>query len=434
MDDLTTRRPLGTLSSNTLNGRGKVEREIVNKRVIVNKRGSNDGKSQRGLMIIAKTLLHYSFKKWNNNIHSKTTTPSYADIISHGMTGNKETIFEVDDNISDGNITGGEEAHSIKQKQDIITPKKRRFYSDTDDDVVEINATTTPGGIRINMSNIGTPLTTASGGMRANNTSINIGTPLPLFGTIKNSSSHTTPSGTLQFPSTVNSTNRVDNKVNTPARASNLFENIDPNKFPAPLEKLIDENEINDDIEGAHSKPTVEKKEIPKPVSPQEVKEPTVADNNAAANGSVIEFPLAKDFEALHYAMVEATTASIKSLLLHHNARAGGTGSKFLQSRETVSYIETEYKEFSPNVDVKSVADSIKPVLLSPLGHQGQPSGATPYVPLCELSIYQEKLKLWQEKYGKEEKDDNSSDSSATDKTLVIDDANTEKAIEVPSL
>ncbi len=429
MDNHAVRRPLGVLSGNTLNGRGKTERDVAAKRVIVNKRVTNDGRNQRGLVIIAKIILRISFKKWSHNIYTSTTTPSYVDIISHGMTANKESIFEVDDATVDASVgattasenVGEDDSQNIKQ--DIITPKKRRFYSSVDDDVIEINTTATSGGIRTNRSNIGTPLT---GGIRANNL-MNTTTPLPLFGINKNSSNHTTPTGILQFPSAINSINRVDNKENTPTRVSNQFENIGPNKIPAPLEKLIDENEINEEIE---AKRHVEKKDTPKPASP-ETEQPTVANTTpTSSNNTTPEFPLAKDFEALHYAMVEATTASIKSLLLHHNARSGGSGSKFLQTRETVSYIETEYQEFAPNIDIKSVADSIKPVILSPLGHQGQPSGSTPYVPLCELSIYQDKVKLWKEKYGKEEKSNNASDANTTDKTVKSDDVHIEKEID----
>ena len=432
MDSHAVRRPLGALSGNTLNGRGKTERDVAAKRVIVNKRVTDDGRNRRGLVIIAKIILRYSFKKWSHNIYTNTTTPSYVDIISHGMTANKESIFEVDDATVDASVGATSASENVGEdnsqniKQDIITPKKRRFYSNIDDDVIEINTTATSGGIRTNRSNIGTPLTTASGGIRANNL-MNTTTPLPLFGINKNSSNHTTPTGILQFPSAINSINRVDNKENTPTRVSNHFENSGLNKIPAPLEKLIDENEIIEEIE-ATRQPHVEKIYTPKPASP-ETEQPTVVNTTTTtttttttSNNTTPEFPLAKDFEALHYAMVEATTASIKSLLLHHNARSGGSGSKFLQTRETVSYIETEYQEFVPNIDIKSVADSIKPVILSPLGHQGQPSGSTPYVPLCELSIYQDKVKLWKEKYGKEEKSNIASDVNTTDKTVKSDD------------
>ena len=414
MENEAVRRPLGTLSGNTLSGRGKERRDDGLKRVIVSKRVTNDQRNQRVLVIMAKIIVRNSFKKWSYNVYTSITTPSYVDIISHGMTANKESIFEVDDTtieasvgaISASDNDGGDDAQNIKQ--DIITPKKRRFYSNIDDDVIEMNATTTSGGIRTNRSNISTPLTSASGGIKANNP-MNTTTPLPLFGTNKNSSNHTTPTGILQFPSAMNSINRVDNKKNTPSRVSSHFENTEPNIIPTPLEKLIDEYEINEEIE-AKRQSHVEKKDIPTAASSET--EPPKVVNSTAINNTTPEFPLAKDFEALHYAMVEATTASIKSLLLHHNARSGGSGSKFLQTRETVSYIETEYQEFAPNIDIKSVADSIKPVLLSPLGHQGQPSGSTPYVPLCELSIYQDKVKLWKEKYGKEEKNNSASDAN----------------------
>jgi len=435
MENHATRRPLGALSSNTLDGRGKGQNEAVSKRIIVNKMVTNDGRNKRGFMIISRIILRHSFKKWNYNSHMNNITPSYADIISHGMTGNKESIFEVDDANDEASVPVDvidediniDTQNSQNIKQDIITPKKRRFYANIDDEV-EINITTTSGGIRTNINTIGTPSTTASGGTRTTNNLINTTTPLPLFGINKNNSSHTTPTGIIQFPCAINSINRVDDKSFTHG-VDKHSENIEPNIIPKPLEKLIDENDINEEI-GSSRELNVEAKEIPTKPTTNEMEQPAVVNTPSSASSDTPEFPLAKDFEALHYAMVEATTASIKSLLLHHNARSGGSGSKFLQSRETVSYVETEYQDFAPNVDVKSVADSIKPVVLSSLGHQGQPSGSTPYVPLSQLSIYQDKMKLWKDKYGKEDKNSNLSDSIAIDKALKSDDVNIGKEID----